>query len=68
MKEFLPWLGVLVVDTWGGRFRQHVDVTGETLFRYRIRAIQRTQLAGRDRWLEPGQTALVPKRAIERPR
>jgi len=49
---------------WHGVDRQRVEVVGETPRRYRIRALERTRLAGQERWLDPGRTALVPKRAV----
>lgn len=56
--------GTLVTDSYAGRCRQKVEVIGQTKKRLRIRAIERTQLAGRDRWLEPGKTCLVPIYAV----
>lgn len=58
------WRGTLVIDGFAGRFEQTVALIGETPKRYRIQAITRTQLAGRRRWIDPGETALVPKSAI----
>lgn len=59
-----PRLGVLVLDTWGGRTRTPVDVIGQTSRNWRIRAIADTRLAGRNRVLPAGAVASVPKRAI----
>jgi len=59
-----PVIGELVLDGWEGRTYQRVEVIGHTPKRLRIRAIERTRLAGRRRYLEPGQTALVPTRAV----
>jgi len=56
-------IGYLLLDGWEGRTRQQVEVIGQTPKRYRIRAIDRTRLAG-PRWLNPGETALVPKTAM----
>lgn len=56
--------GTLVLDGWDGRSYTEVEVIGQTPKRLRIRAIKRTKLAGRDRWLEPGQIALVPTYAV----
>ncbi|MBL8605196.1 MAG: hypothetical protein JNK72_24915 [Myxococcales bacterium] len=39
-------------------------IVGETPKRYRIRALTRTRLGGRDRWLEAGEEALVPRAAV----
>lgn len=55
--------GRLVLVGWHGRAEQRVEIVGQTPKRLRIRAIERTRLAG-PRWLEPGQTALVPTRAV----
>lgn len=57
-------IGYLGLDGWAGRREHKVEVIGETPKRYRIRAIERTKLAGRCRWLYAGETALVPKYAI----
>lgn len=55
---------LLVKGGWGGRTETEVKVIGETPKRYRIEAITRTKLAGRERWIGPGETALVPKYAV----
>jgi len=56
---------VLRLDGWSGPHEsQPVDVVDETPTRYRIRAITETRLAGRYRFLEPGKTALVPRRVV----
>jgi hypothetical protein len=54
----------LCLDGWTGRYRTPCIIVGETPKRYRIQAIERMALAGRNRWLDPGQTALVPKYAV----
>ena len=56
----------LHLDGWCGRTKQDVIVVGETPKRYRIRPAgdRSVRLAGRSRSLRPGDTALVPKRAI----
>ena len=54
----------LCLNGWEGRTETPVFIIGETAKRYRIRAIQRTKLAGRNRWLDSGETALVPKSAV----
>ena len=54
----------LAVDGWWGRSLTRVEVVGQTKKRLRIRAIERTRMAGRDRWLESGETALVPTYAV----
>jgi hypothetical protein len=58
-------IGYLGLDGYAGRRYRKVEVVGETPKRYRIRAIERTKLAGRSRWLYPGETALVPKYAVQ---
>jgi hypothetical protein len=57
-------IGYLGLDGWAGRRERKVEVVGETPKRYRIRAIEKTKLAGRNRWLDVGKTALVPKYAV----
>ena len=56
--------GLLCLNGWAGRTETPVEIVGETPKRYRIRASQRTKLAGRNRWLESGETVLVPKSAV----
>lgn len=51
---------------YGGNSAIPCEIVGETAKRYRIRAIQRMRLAGRSRFLEAGDTALVPKHAVTR--
>ncbi|HZV49965.1 MAG TPA: hypothetical protein VFD49_09395 [Candidatus Dormibacteraeota bacterium] len=46
---------------WHGITWDPIEVVGETPARYRVRALELTRLAGYHRWLEAGQTALVPK-------
>lgn len=55
---------VLCLNSYAGRTETPVEIVGETQKRYRIRASKRVKLAGRNRWLEIGQTALVPKTAV----
>lgn len=57
-------IGYLGLSGWAGDRWRKVEVVGETPKKYRIRAIEKTKLAGRSRWLEAGQTALVPKYAV----
>lgn len=54
----------LNLDGWAGWSKQRVLIVGETATKYRIKAITITRLAGRQRSLDPGKTALVPKSAI----
>jgi hypothetical protein len=56
--------GALCLEAWQGRTETPVEIIGTTSTRYRIRAITRTRLAGRYRWLKPGAVALVPKDAV----
>jgi hypothetical protein len=56
--------GYIVTQSYAGRSEQAVLVIGETPKRYRIKAVMRTRMPGRYRWLEAGETALVPKRAL----
>ena len=57
--------GVLVLDGWAGRTEQPVLIVGETPKRYRIACVDKpVKLGGRNRWLNPGSTALVPKSAV----
>lgn len=60
-----PRFAWINLDGWSGRSRQRVEVVGETPARVRVRAIERTRLAGRSRFLEPGEVALVPRGAVE---
>ena len=55
---------LLLLDGWEGRTETPVEVIAETPKRYRIRAIERTRLAGRYRWLMPGEETLVPRTAV----
>lgn len=56
--------GALMLDGWAGRSRQRIEVVRETPTRFCIRAITVTRLAGHSRYLQPGETALVPKLAV----
>lgn len=55
----------IFLQGWGGATKQKVELVGETPKKYRIRALELTKLAGRARWIAPGQEALVPKTAVE---
>lgn len=59
--------GVLMMDGWAGRTDTPVEIVGETPKRFRITPTddKPVKLAGRSRWLRPGQTALVPKHAVQ---
>jgi hypothetical protein len=56
--------GELALSGYGGNTRTRVEIIGQTPKRLRIRAITRTKLGGRNRWLEPGESALVPTYAV----
>jgi hypothetical protein len=56
--------GMLVLEGWAGRTKTPVEIIGMTPKRYRIRAVTRTRLGGRNRWLDVGHTALVPRHAV----
>lgn len=59
-----PIPSLLVLTGWHGTSAQWVVTVGLTPKRFRIRAVTRTRLGGRNRWLEPGQEALVPTSAV----
>lgn len=59
-----PVYSYLVIVGWHGSSATRVITVGMTAKKFRIRAIERTRLAGRGRWLEPGEEALVPKTAV----
>lgn len=59
-----PIYSFLVINGWHGSSATQVLTVGITPKRFRIRAITRTRLAGRGRYLEPGEEALVPKSAV----
>jgi hypothetical protein len=63
----VPRPAFLVLDGWGGRFNEPVFVVDSTPKRYRIIALTRVRLGGRNRWLEVGRTVLVPKTAVRFP-
>lgn len=54
------------VTGWHATTWKEVEVIGETRTRYRIRAIKLTALPRKV--LMPGETALVPKRALNFPK
>jgi len=68
-EQFVEWPAWLHTDGWAGRSKQAVVVIRETKARYEIRPAndhEKVKLGGRARWLSPGKSALVPKRAITR--
>lgn len=56
--------GYVHLHGWHGVTRQRVEIVAKTPKRYRIRAIEPTKLAGRSRWILPGEEALVPQYAV----
>lgn len=58
-------LGYLYTNSYAGTLKAQVEIIGETPKRYRIRALSRTRLAGKCRWIYRGETALVPKDAVQ---
>jgi len=56
--------GFLCSQSWWGLTRTEVEIIGRTTTRYRIRAIEKTRMAGACRWLGPGESALVPLHAV----
>ncbi len=62
--ELFPRQGYLILQGWEGRSETLCEVLAETPKCYRIKALIGMKLAGRSRWLNKGETALVPKRAI----
>lgn len=65
--DYESWRGWLHLDGWEGRTRQGVLVVGETPKRYRITPDdggKSVKLAGRQRWLPDGDSALVPRYAV----
>lgn len=61
-----PRPAVLVTQSWAGRLEEPVTVVGETPKRWRVRndGLCSIRLAGRCRVLAPGETVLVPRRAV----
>ena len=60
-----PKHGTLWLNGWAGVTSQEIEIVGETPTKLRIRAIKRTKLGGRDRWLEAGKETTVPKSAVK---
>ena len=69
-SESMGQIGFLGLQGWEGLTWTPVTVVGATKAKYRIQAVVETKLAGRSRWIAPGEVTLVPKGAIrfERPR
>ena len=64
--NYRPWPAWLHLDGYAGRTRQAVTVVGETPKKYRITTAEDSllRLGGRRRFIAPGETALVPRRAV----
>lgn len=58
--------GVLLLDSYAGRNEWPVVIVGETPRRFRVKpdGVNPVRLAGPNRWLQPGDTALVPKHSV----
>lgn len=63
-NRFSCYLAYLNIDGWHGVIPQQILVVGQTPKKFRIQAIIVTKLAGRGRYLDPGQRTLVPKHAV----
>lgn len=57
-------LAELVLDGWAGRTATTVEVVRSTPKRSLIRALTRTALGGRHRWIEADVVAVVPNTAL----
>ena len=57
---------LLGVSGWHGTTWKPVKFIGETPKRYKIQAITKTKLAGRNRWLSPEEVTFVPKHAVRK--
>jgi hypothetical protein len=62
-----PWRGLLCLTGWHGYSETTVLVVGTTEHKWRIEALEPTQLVGK-KVLEKGKRALVPHRAVRTPR
>lgn len=64
--NYQPWPGWLHLDGYGGRTVQAIVVMGETPKKYRVTPAGDSllRLGGRRRFIAPGETALVPRRAV----
>jgi len=59
-----PPRGWMYLDGWAGRASYLAEVVGETPKRGQIKALTKVRLPGRERFLLPGETALVPRYAV----
>lgn len=68
MPRVKPQPAWLHLRGWEGETVQEVEIIAETPKRYRVMPVGKraVKLAGRERWLRPGETALVPKSAVTR--
>lgn len=67
MKAYNAWPAWLLLQGWHGCSRQAVTVIGETPKRYRITcSYSPVRLAGRNRYMYPGESKLVPRDAVEK--
>ena len=57
-------MGYLNTDSWCGRIQTPIMIVGHSAKKTRIRAISRMKLGGRNRWLNEGDTILVPSHAV----
>lgn len=63
--NYSAWPAWLLLQGWDGCSRQAVTVVGETPKRYRITCSASTvRLAGRNRYMNPGECKLVPRGAV----
>lgn len=56
--------GFVLLQSYAGITKRRVQIVGQTPKKYRIRALERTKLGGRNRYIEAGAEALVPKHAV----
>ena len=63
-KTSYPRLATITLGGWHGLSEHEVLVVGQTPTRYRIRALTRTRLAGRYRYLAPTHEALITRKAV----
>ena len=56
--------GFVLVQGWSGLHKTRVLIVGETPKKWRIRAINTLKLGGRNRWIDAGSEALVPKHCV----
>ena len=60
-------IGTYALNGWAGITRYSVRIVGETPKNYRIKTISphnKLKLPGRNRWLHPGETKLMPKHRL----